>query len=66
MAYDNGKKKKEIRKRPSIFSFAGTADIKEKSDSLKIKFEDQNLYEIIFFPRKAKAMDLKKFILICQ
>ncbi|ROH95892.1 T9SS type A sorting domain-containing protein [Chryseobacterium daecheongense] len=60
MAYDNGKEKKEIRKRPSIFSFAGTADIKEKSDSLKIKFEDQNLYEIIFFPRKAKAMDLNK------
>ena len=60
-SYRRGKESKEIGKRPSIFSFTGTADSKkEKSDSLKIKFEDQNLYEMIFFPRKAKMMDLNK------
>lgn len=59
--YNRGKEMKEIRKRPSIFSFTGTADPKkEKTDSLKIKFEDQNLYEMIFLPRKAKTMDLNK------
>jgi len=60
-SYRRGKESKEIGKRPSIFSFTGTADSKkEKSDSLKIKFEDQNLYEMIFFPKKAKMMDLNK------
>ena len=51
----------EIRKKPSIFSFAGVADpTKGKTDTLKIKFEDQNLYEMIFLPRKAKGLDLNK------
>ncbi|KAA2215627.1 T9SS type A sorting domain-containing protein [Chryseobacterium sediminis] len=51
----------EIRKRPSLFSFVAVADPnRDKSDSLKIKFEDQNLYEMIFFPRKAKSSDLGK------
>lgn len=60
-SYRRGKESKEIGKRPSIFSYTGTADSKkEKSDSLKIKFEDQNLYEMIFFPKKAKMMDLNK------
>jgi hypothetical protein len=59
--YNKGKQIKEIGKKPSIFSFTGTADSKKgKTDSLKIKFEDQNLYEMIFLPRKAKAMDLNK------
>lgn len=59
--YNKGKEVKEIRRRPSIFTFTGTADpIKEKTDSLKIKFEDQNLYEMIFLPRKVKSMDLNK------
>ncbi|WP_306619561.1 T9SS type A sorting domain-containing protein [Chryseobacterium ginsenosidimutans] len=59
--YNRGKEMKEIGKKPSIFSFTGTADPKkEKTDSLKIKFEDQNLYEMIFFPKKAKTMDLNK------
>lgn len=60
-SYRKGKESREIGKRPSIFSFTGTADSKkEKSDSLKIKFEDQNLYEMIFFPKKAKMADLNK------
>jgi hypothetical protein len=56
-----GEKNIEIRKGPSIFSFLATADpAHEKSDSLKIKFDDQNLYEMIFLPRKAKSLDLNK------
>jgi hypothetical protein len=59
--YNKGKEMKEIGKKPSIFSFAGNADSKkEKTDSIKIKFEDQNLYEMIFLPRKAKTLDLNK------
>ncbi|AYM99610.1 T9SS type A sorting domain-containing protein [Chryseobacterium sp. 3008163] len=55
------KKTVKIQKRPSIFSFTGNAEKPDgKSDSLKIRFEDQNLYEMIFIPRKAKAMDLNK------
>ncbi|VXB09334.1 MULTISPECIES: T9SS type A sorting domain-containing protein [Chryseobacterium] len=55
------KKTVKIQKRPSIFSFIGNAEKSDgKSDSLKIRFEDQNLYEMIFIPRKAKAMDLNK------
>ena len=57
----DGKENVEIRKKPSIFSFVAIADLnREKSDSLKIKFEDQNLYEMIFLPRKAKSADLNK------
>lgn len=59
-SYVREKNLKELRRRPSIFSFLGNADQKEKVDSLKIKFEDQNLYEMIFFTRKATAMDLNK------
>ncbi|MBW7674127.1 T9SS type A sorting domain-containing protein [Chryseobacterium chendengshani] len=51
----------KIRKRPSLFTFIGNADKPDgKSDSIKIKFEDRNLYEMIFIPRKAKKMDLNK------
>ncbi|MFP8895410.1 MULTISPECIES: T9SS type A sorting domain-containing protein [Chryseobacterium] len=57
----DGKENVEIRKKPSIFSFVAIADLnREKSDSLKIKFEDQNLYEMIFLSRKAKSADLNK------
>lgn len=59
-SYVRDKNLKELSRRPSIFSFLGNADQKGKADSLKIKFEDQNLYEMIFFTRKAKAMDLNK------
>lgn len=61
-SYRTGKEKSiEIRKRPSIFSFLGVVEPDhKKSDSLKIKFEDQNLYEMIFLPRKAKSSDLNK------
>ncbi len=55
------KKTVKIQKRPSIFTFTGNAEKPGgKSDSMKIRFEDQNLYEMIFIPRKAKAMDLNK------
>lgn len=51
----------KIRKRPSIFTFTGSAEkASEKQDSIKIKLEDRNLYEMIFIPRKAKKMDLNK------
>ncbi|MFC3161008.1 T9SS type A sorting domain-containing protein [Chryseobacterium arachidis] len=59
--YNKGKIINEVGKRPSIFSYTGTADPhNKKSDSLKIRFQDQNLYEMIFFPRKVKAMELNK------
>ncbi|MCU7616198.1 T9SS type A sorting domain-containing protein [Chryseobacterium sp. PBS4-4] len=55
------KKTTKIQKQPSIFTFTGNAENPDgKSDSIKIRFEDQNLYEMIFIPRKAKAMDLNK------
>ncbi|KQT20985.1 hypothetical protein ASG22_16345 [Chryseobacterium sp. Leaf405] len=42
--YTKDKNLKEIGKRPSIFSYTAIADSRnEKADSLKIKFEDQNL-----------------------
>lgn len=51
----------KIRKRPSIFTFTGSAEKADgKKDSIKIKLEDRNLYEMIFIPRKAKKMDLNK------
>lgn len=61
-SYQSGKEKNiKIRRRPSIFSYNGTADPnKGKVDTLKIKFEDQNLYEMIFLPKKAKILDLNK------
>lgn len=61
-SYRTGNKKSvEIKKGPSIFSYLASSDPNhEKSDSLKIKFEDQNLYELIFIARKAKSADLNK------
>lgn len=51
----------KIRKRPSIFTFTGNAENPNgKPDSIKIKLEDRNLYEMIFIPRKARKMDLNK------
>lgn len=51
----------KIRKRPSIFTFLGSADKNsEKQDSIKIRFEDRHLYEMIFLPRKAKGQELSK------
>lgn len=55
------KKTTKIQKQPSIFTFTGNAEKPDgKSDSIKIRFEDQNLYEMIFIPRKAKTLDLNK------
>ncbi|WP_267402127.1 MULTISPECIES: T9SS type A sorting domain-containing protein [unclassified Chryseobacterium] len=62
-AYKSEKQGKsiKIRKRPSIFTFTGIAEKGTfKSDSIKLKFEDNNLYEIIFLPRKMKIMDINK------
>ncbi|MCT2406418.1 T9SS type A sorting domain-containing protein [Chryseobacterium antibioticum] len=51
----------KIRKRPSLFTFTKNSEKADgKSDSIKIKFEDRHLYELIFIPRKAKKMDLNK------
>lgn len=63
VAYEksNNDKSIKIRKRPSIFTFLGNAEKPDgKLDSMRIKFEDRNLYEMIFIPRKAKKMDLNK------
>lgn len=59
--YSKEKEKIKIVKRPSIFSFTGKAyPDKDKKEDPSIKFEDQNLYELIFMQKKAKAMDLNK------
>ncbi|KMQ63858.1 hypothetical protein ACM40_03530 [Chryseobacterium sp. BLS98] len=51
----------KIRKRPSIFTFTDNAEKPDgKPDSIKIKLEDRNLYEMIFIPRRARKMDLNK------
>ncbi|GEN77549.1 T9SS type A sorting domain-containing protein [Chryseobacterium hagamense] len=50
-----------MRKRPSLFSYTKFADTQNQNqDSLKIRFEDQNLYELIFYPKKVTAKDLNK------
>ncbi|ASE62108.1 T9SS C-terminal target domain-containing protein [Chryseobacterium indologenes] len=58
--YQKGEKNDvEIKKRPSIFSFTSSADPKKgKSDSLNIKLSDQNLHEMIFYPRRATPKEL--------
>ncbi len=51
----------KLQKRASIFTYAGNAEVKTgKPDSIKIKFDDQNLYEMIFIPKKAKKTDINK------
>lgn len=57
----NSKKVYKIKKKPSIFTLNSNADReKGKSDSLQISFEDRNLYELIFIPKKSKPMNLNK------
>jgi len=59
--YSKKRVKVAIVKRPSIFSFTGKADsYKNKTEDPVIKFEDQNLYELIFMQKKVKALDLNK------
>ncbi|MDR6157657.1 hypothetical protein QF023_001173 [Chryseobacterium sp. SLBN-27] len=60
ISYSRRSKKIEVAKHPSIFSFAGKADQNQKKTESSIKFADQNLYELIFMQKKAKAMDLNK------
>lgn len=51
----------KLQKRPSIFTYAGKAEVKTgKPDSIRIKFDDQNLYEMIFIPKKATKTELNK------
>ncbi len=59
--YTKEKNQKKLIKHPSIFSYMGMPDpLNKKADSLKIKFADQNLYEIIFFNKKINTTDLGK------
>ncbi|WP_029297175.1 T9SS type A sorting domain-containing protein [Chryseobacterium hispalense] len=58
---DAGQKVFRIKKKPSIFTLNSNAERdKEKSDSLQISFDDRNLFELIFIPKKSKPMDLNK------
>jgi len=51
----------KLAKKPSIFTYTDMGEKSSgKTDSIKIKFEDQNLYEMIFIPRKASRTDLNK------
>lgn len=58
--YQKGEKNDiELKKRPSIFTFTSSPDpIKGKADSLNIKLSDQNLHEMIFYPRRATQKEL--------
>ncbi|AZA75126.1 T9SS type A sorting domain-containing protein [Chryseobacterium indoltheticum] len=57
----NSKKVFKIKRKPSIFTLNSNAEReKGKSDSLQISFEDRNLYELIFIPRKSKPLDINK------
>jgi len=60
--FEKGDKTKvKLRKQPSIFTYTDTGEKKSgKADSIKIKFDDKNLYEMIFIPRKANRTDLNK------
>lgn len=56
-----GKKVFRIKKKPSIFTLNSNAERdKEKNDSVQISFDDRNLFELIFIPKKSKPMDLNK------
>jgi hypothetical protein len=51
----------KLHKKPSIFTYADRGEIQSgKADSIKIKFDDQNLYEMIFIPKKVNKADLDK------
>lgn len=53
--------KVKLQQKPSIFTYTDMGEKKsDKADSIKIKFDDQNLYEMIFIPRKANKTDLNK------
>ena len=60
--FEKGDKTKvKLQKRPSIFTYTDMGEKKSgKADSIKIKFDDQHLYEMIFIPRKANKTDLNK------
>lgn len=58
---DAGQEVFRIKKKPSIFTLNSNAERdKKKSDSLEISFDDRNLFELIFIPKKSKPMDLNK------
>ncbi|REC52555.1 MULTISPECIES: T9SS type A sorting domain-containing protein [Chryseobacterium] len=58
---NSGQKVFKINKKPSIFTLNSNAERhKDKSDSLQISFDDRNLFELIFIPKKSKLMDLNK------
>ncbi len=51
-----------INKRPSLYSYVSPPIPNDSLtvDSIKIKFEDKNLYEIIFTPKKIRPSELRK------
>ncbi|WP_412850823.1 T9SS type A sorting domain-containing protein [Chryseobacterium sp. PMSZPI] len=53
-------KKLEIRQKPSIFSFVSTSDALQKKDTLEIRFDDKNLYELVFIPKRENKLELGK------
>lgn len=58
--YKRGKGSSRIVQKPSIFTFTASPDSGREVDSLKIRFEDQNLYELIFLSKKAQIIELNK------
>ncbi|WP_294200503.1 T9SS type A sorting domain-containing protein [uncultured Chryseobacterium sp.] len=57
----NNNTKIKLYKKPSIFTYVGNGEANSgNTDSIKIRFADQNLYEMIFLPKKATASDISK------
>lgn len=51
----------ELEKKPSIFSYLGSRHRSENNKSTEsIEFDDKNMYEALFIPKKIKKTDLEK------
>lgn len=51
----------ELKKKPSIFSYLGSGHRSENNKKTEsIEFDDKNMYEALFIPKKIKKTDLEK------
>lgn len=57
----NSDKVIELKKKPSIFSYLGSGHRSENNKNTQsIDFDDKNMYEALFIPKKIKKSDLEK------
>ncbi|WP_148285373.1 hypothetical protein [Flavobacterium sp. B17] len=58
---NNSDKVIALKKKPSIFSYLGSAHKSENNkNTASIEFDDKNMYEALFIPKKIKKTDLEK------